>query len=491
VIWSLTKVVAFLVLIAGLAVLGGILSDSGEALRISAGGMEFTLGPLQAVVLGILLLLSVWLLLKVLGFLSATLHFLNGDETAISRYFDRNRERRGYAAMSEALVALASGEHAAAIQRARTAERLLKKPEITTLLVAQAAEAAGDGRAAVTAYKELLQTDATRFVAVRGLLRHKLAEGDTDTALKLAEKAFALKPRHSETQDILLKLQAGSRDWKGARQTLGEKLRSGALPRSVYRRRDALLALQEAKAITDEDKPIEAREAAIEANKLSPDLIPAAVIAAHALAAKGDRKGATRVLKKAWEVQPHPDLAAAFAALEPEETPDDRLKRFKTLLSIRPEDEETRLTRAELLLAVKDFTAARLALGSLADDHPTQRSLAILAAAERGSGAEDATVRAILARALSASRGPQWCCDKCQAVQEEWVPICPDCGGFDTLTWREPAHEPRLRPGTSADLAPLLFGQEPAPVIDVEPAEEAAAPETPQESPDEILRRAN
>jgi HemY protein len=99
-----------------------------------------------------------------------------------------------------------------------------------------------------------------------------------------------------------------------------------------------------------------------------------------------------------------------------------------------------------LLLAVKDFTAARLALGSLADDHPTQRSLAILAAAERGSGAEDATVRAILARALSASRGPQWCCDKCQAVQEEWVPICPDCGGFDTLSWREPAHEPRLRP---------------------------------------------
>ena len=127
-IWSLTKVVAFLVLIAGLALLGGMLSDSGEALRISAGGMEFTLGPLQAVVLGVVLLVSVWLLLKVLGLVSATLHFLNGDETAISRFFDRNRERRGYAAMSEALVALASGEHAAAIQRARTAERLLKKP---------------------------------------------------------------------------------------------------------------------------------------------------------------------------------------------------------------------------------------------------------------------------------------------------------------------------------------------------------------------------
>ena len=37
-----------------------------------------------------------------------TLKFINGDETAISRYFDRNRERKGYQALSEGLMALAS-----------------------------------------------------------------------------------------------------------------------------------------------------------------------------------------------------------------------------------------------------------------------------------------------------------------------------------------------------------------------------------------------
>ena len=486
-IWSLTKVVAFLVLIAGLAVLGGMLSDSGEALRISVAGLEFTLGPLQTVILVIALVVLVWLILKTLGLLTATIRFLNGDETAISRFFDRNRERKGYAAMSDALVALASGEHAAAMSRARAAERLLQKPELTTLLVAQAAEAAGDTKAAVSAYKSLLQSDATRFVAVRGLLRHKLAEGDTDTALKLAEKAFALKPRHSETQDILLKLQAEGQDWKGARSTLGEKLRSGALPRNVYRRRDALLALQEAKAIVEDGTTIEAREAAIEANKLSPDLIPAAVIAAHALTEKGDKKSATRVLKKAWEAQPHPDLAAAFAAIEPDESPDARLKRFKALLAISPQDEETRMTRAELCLAAQDFRSAREALGSLADDHPTQRSLAILAAAERGGGAEERVVRAILSRAIEASRGPQWCCDKCETVHDDWQPICASCGGFDTLSWREPIREARLRPGPATDLGPMLFGEESPPAL---LPEEVAEPE-PKGDPDEILRRAN
>ncbi|MDQ2065219.1 heme biosynthesis HemY N-terminal domain-containing protein [Xinfangfangia sp. CPCC 101601] len=471
-LWSLTKVVLFLLAIGCLAVLGTMLSATGEAVRITALGMEFTLGPLQAVV-GILLLFGlVWLGLRILAFLVATVRFLNGDETAISRYFDRNRERKGYAAMSEALIALASGESAAALQRAKTAEKLLRKPELTTLLLAQAAEANGDGRMAVNAYKSLLQNEQTRFAAMRGLLRNKLAEGDTDTALKLAEKAFAMKPRHAETQDILLKLQSDHRDWKGARITLGEKLRSGELPSSVYRRRDALLALEEAKVITDEGSTIEAREAAIEANKLSPDLIPAAVIAARALVEKGDAKSATRVLKKAWEVLPHPDLAAAFAAIEPEEAPAERLKRFKPLLQARPQDEETRLTKAELLLADTDFNGAREALGSLAEDHPTQRSLAILAAIERGSGGDDALVRGILAKAVAASRGPQWCCDKCQAVQEDWTPICPDCGGFDTLSWREPLHEGRKPAGVLARLAPFLFGQDRPKVIE---AEEIAA----------------
>jgi hypothetical protein len=97
-LWSLTKVVLFVAIIAALALGAGLLSETGQALRIIVAGWEFTIGPVQAVVLGVLLFLAVWLLLKVLGLLSATFHFLNGDETAISRYFDRNRERKGYQA---------------------------------------------------------------------------------------------------------------------------------------------------------------------------------------------------------------------------------------------------------------------------------------------------------------------------------------------------------------------------------------------------------
>lgn len=513
-LWSLAKVVLFLTGIAALAFLAAFVADSGSSLRLWFGGMEFTLGPLQLVIAAGLMILILWMVLKALGFLLAMFHFLNGDETAVSRYFDRNRERRGYAALSEGMIALASGETTLALARAKTAERLLGKPELTTLLTAQAAEASGDNKTAMAAYKALLQTEGTRFVAVRGLLRQKLAEGDTATALKLAERAFALKPRHEETQDVLLKLQAGAQDWKGARGTLSEKLRAGALPRSVYRRRDALLALKEAQVVLDDGASMEQREAAIEANRLSPDLIPAAVIAAQALVEKGDKKGATRVLKKAWEVLPHPDLAEAFAAIEPEEAPESRLKRFRTLFAARPKDEETLLTEAELQIAAQDFPAARRALGTIAEDHPTQRSLAILAAVERGSGAEDAVVRAILTRALTASRGAQWVCDKCQSVHEDWQPICPVCDGFDTLAWREPPRPRTPRAAAPETLAPLLAVPQPVPEAEVvepeppaaeaevlppepepepvpDPAPKPVLPPEPGLTPDEILRRAN
>ncbi|MCA3442595.1 MAG: heme biosynthesis protein HemY [Rhodobacter sp.] len=473
-IWSLIKVLVFIALVAALTLGASFLLETGGGIRVAVAGYEFTLGPLQAVILALVLLGVIWLVLKVIGLVVAVLRFLNGDETAISRYFDRNRERKGYQAFAEGMIALASGEPRTAMSRAIRAEKLLAQPELTTILTAQAAQAAGDTRKAIEAYKTLLSDPRSRFIGIRGLIQQKLAEGDRETALKLAEKAFALKPKHKETQDLLLELQAESSDWTGARATLGAKLRAGHIPKDIHRRRDAVLALQEARAIIDDGSNIEAREAAIAAHRLSPDLVPAAAMAARSYIAKGDSRNATRLLKKAWENAPHPDLAAAFADIVPDETPSERVKRFRTLTSVRPEDEETRLLLAELNLAAEDFPAARRALGDLPTRHPTRRSLAIMAAVERGEGADEAVVRGWLARTLTAPRGPQWVCDKCQNIHSEWTPVCSNCGGFDTLSWREPS-EGAGPSATQTELLPLLVGS-PAPTAteDAEPADRPA-----------------
>ncbi|MBM9596172.1 heme biosynthesis protein HemY [Roseitranquillus sediminis] len=475
-IFSLVRVLFFVALVVLLTLSALWLMQADGGVVVAVADVEFTLGPLQAVIAALLFVLVVWLVFKLLSLLVATVRFLNGDETAITRYFSRRSERKGFEALADGMLALAAGEGRVAMSKASRAERYLHRPELTNLITAQAAEMTGDRARAEQVYRDLVTDDRTRFVGIRGLMRQRLEAGDTDTALKLAEKAFALKPKHEETQDLLLRLQAEHSDWAGARRTLGAKLRYGALPRDVHRRRDAVLALGEAREVVDEGKTIEAREAAIEANRLSPDLVPAAVMAARAYIEQGKPRYAARVIRKAWNAQPHPDLAAAYAEIHPEETPAERIRRFQNLTRLHPDHPETRMLLSELHIANEDFPAARRALGDLAVNDPTARALTNMAAIERGEGAEDRVVRAWLARALTARRGPQWVCDKCHGVHGEWAPVCDMCGGFDTLSWREaPAGKVALPAGV--EMMPLLVDPR-ADTAESPAAEAAGTPET-------------
>lgn len=456
-LWSLIKIVVFVALVAALALGAGYLLESTGGIQVTVAGMEFTLGPLQSVIAAVVLVFVVWLFFKLFGLVIATLKFINGDDTALSRYFDRNRERKGFQALSEGMMALSSGEGRLAIAKATKAEKYLHKPELTDLITAQAAEMVGDNRKAEEVYKRLLKNDSTRFVGIRGIMKQKLASGDTDTALQLAERAFAIKPKHTEVQDTLLQLQAEKHDWSGARKTLAAKLKHGALPRDVYRRRDAVLALSSATEIDDAEASGKAAEAAIEANRASPDLIPAAALAARAYIDQGRKRNAMKVIKKAWESHPHPDLAAAFAAIEPNETPDQRVQRFVQLTRIQPDHRETKLLKAELNLTAENFPEARRALGDLVEKDADARVLAIMAAIEKGEGAKDAVIRGWLAKALTASRGPQWVCDKCNAIHADWAPICSNCSAFDTLSWTTPPQSEVVLPA-GANMLPLIIG---------------------------------
>jgi HemY protein len=81
-----------------------------------------------------------WLLLKLAGLLVALLRFINGDDTAISRYFEASRKRRGLEALTDGFVALASGEGDRAVSKGRKAEKLLENRTLSNLLIAQGAQ---------------------------------------------------------------------------------------------------------------------------------------------------------------------------------------------------------------------------------------------------------------------------------------------------------------------------------------------------------------
>jgi HemY protein len=324
------------------------------------------------------------------------------------------------------------------VAKAAKAERYLDRPELTHLINAQAAEMSGDTKRALKYYKNLLDDDRTRFVGVRGIMKQKLADGDTDTALKLAEKAFALKPAHGKTLDTLFALQAEKQEWSGAAKTISAKVQASQLPRTVGQRREAVVALAAARQQLDAGEIDAGKASALKANKMSPGLIPAATLAAEMHMLSGAKRAASAALKKAWTQNPHPDLAASFAEIEPDETATARVKRFGALTKVNPDHTETKLLSGELALADEDFPAARRAVRELAETEPTTRALTIMAAIEKGEGADDTVVRGWLAKALNASRGPQWVCTSCGNIHTAWAPTCGNCSAFDTLDWKTP-----------------------------------------------------
>jgi HemY protein len=131
------------------------------------------------------------------------------------------------------------------------------------------------------------------------------------------------------------------------------------------------------------------------------------------------------------------------------------------------------MLETELNLAAEDFPAARRSLGSLAEEAPTGRSLALMAAIARGEGAPEEVVRSWLARAVGAPRAEQWVCSACHSVHARWSPTCSNCEGFDTLSWELPSQSEAA--GLAEAMLPLI--ERPEPEV-LKEAEEPAEPGT-------------
>jgi HemY protein len=404
---STARIAQFLILVVAAiwAIMRLIELPGGVTVTLAETELFFTpIAFTAALIAGFVIM---WLALRLFGLLVAVLRVLFGDETALSRFLDRSRERRGLEAMARGMAALAAGDAKRASKAAKKAESLLQRPELTRLLNAQASELAGQTSRARDYYLALANEPETAFVGVRGLLNQALAEDDSERALQLAERAAELRPREASVLETLYMLQSRGFDWPAARRTLDAQRRAGLLPKPEANRRDAMLALAQADDAEEAGETDGARKLALEAVRLDPENAEAAATAARLQVAGGSKRAATKLLIDAWRRNPAPQIAAAFAAIEPDESAHDRRQRFGKLLQAHPMHDETRMLAAELALVTEDWAGARKSIEGLTETEQTARSCAIWAAIARGEGRPEAEVRGWLARALGAPRGSE------------------------------------------------------------------------------------
>jgi len=395
-------------------------------------------------------------------------------------YAMRERQKRkGYDALSRGLIAIGAGDVRAALRHAETAEKSLAAEPLALLLRAQTAQLNGDRAGAEEAFRAMVGRADTRLLGLRGLFVEAQRRNDLIAARLFAEQAAKDAPALAWAGQAVLEFRCAAGDWEGALAVLDQHRRGGMLTRDAGRRLRAVLLTARAIAAEEEERDV-ARALAVEAVKLAPDLVPAAEFAGRLLAEAGERRKAGKIIEAAWKLNPHPDLAEAYANLRLSDSARDRLTRMQALARMAPGHTESALAVARAALDAREFATARTALEHLAKE-PTQR-VAMLMAELEGLEGDEGRAREWMARALHAARDPVWTADG--FVSERWLPVSPVTGRLDAFQWKVPVAELGERPLLEAESegpteAPALPREVPSPPLGnmaPEPAPVAATP---------------
>src|SRR5262245_24402083 len=352
---------------------------------------------------------------------------------AMSRYLRIRRGVRGYRAVSRGLIAVGSGDARAAKKFTAEAVRIAPREPLTLLLSAQSAQLSGDRDAAVATFQEMADRDDTRVLGLHGLFVEAQRRHDHAAALNYAEEAAKHASVPVWAGQAALEFRCAAGDWSGALDRLERNMRSGLIDKRTFRRQRAVLITAQAQALAGSDRE-RAIALAREAAKLAPDLVPAAALAGRLLGEAGERRRAARIIERAWRANPHPDLAAAYAALRPGDSARQRLSRVETLAAKGPADAEAALAVARAALDAQEFAAARKALAPYTAS-PRKRVAALMSELEMAQG-DEGRAREWMARALNARRDPAWTADA--FVSDHWLPISPVSGRLDAFEWKDP-----------------------------------------------------
>ena len=352
----------------------------------------------------------------------------------VSLFFRHRRAIKGYLAISRGLIAIGAGDLRIARKSADEAARLSPGDPLALLLTAQSAQMAGDRSAAERAFRAMTERDDTKLLGLRGLYIEAQRRNDAQTARLMAEQAAKAQPSLAWAGQAVLDDRCAAADWAGALESLDHM--KSALEKADYRRKRAVLLTARALALEEADRDV-SRADALEAVKLAPDLVPAAALAGRRLAETGEQRKAGKILTAAWKINPHPDIAEAYANLRFGDTARVRLARVQTLADKLPGQLEGAIAVTRAALDAGDFGVARAALLPYLSA-PTRRVATLMAEIEEAEHGDEGRVREWMGRAMRASGDPAWTADG--MVSERWMPVSPN-GRLDGFEWKVPLAE--------------------------------------------------
>lgn len=424
------RIFLFLLAVLALGIGFSWLADRPGDLVVTFGGYQYEVTLMVAAVTVVAIVAAVmilWWLLKSIW----------NSPYAVARHFRARRRDRGYQSLSTGIIAAGAGDLSRARQMNKQASKLISadREPLIHLLEAQTLLLEGDHAAARRKFEAMLDDPELRPLALHGLYREAERLGDRAAQHHYATEAVSLAPQLVWAAEATLEEKAQDGDWDGALKLLDAQRAVGQVEKKTASRRRAVLLTAKAMSVLDAD-PLAAKNAALEAHRLEPDFVPAAMTAAKALFRQDDLKRGAKILEAAWKKAAHPRIADAYVHARSGDSTRDRLARAKKLASLRQNNPESSLAVARAALDAGEFSMAREEADAAIRQQPREGAYLLRADIEEAQTGDQGRVRAWLARAVRAPRDPAWEADG--VVSEEWAPASPVTGRLDAFEWREP-----------------------------------------------------
>lgn len=458
------RILFFFIVVLLLGVGFAWLADRPGDLVLTFAGMEYKVSLMVAassiVAIVASVMLTWWLIKSIVT-----------SPYALRRHFRARKRDRGYQSLSTGLIAAGAGDGQTARLMIKQAEKLLNVDQepLIKLLDAQAAMLEGRTDDARAKFEAMLDDPETKLLGLRGLYLEAQRLGARDASRHYAEEAALLAPNVEWAATAALGQKTTHGDWDGALLLLDKQKATKQIDKEKAKRERAVILA--AKAIeTYESDPVNAKPLAIEANKLAPDLVPAAIVAAKALFAQGDLRKGSKILEYIWKREPHPDVADTYVHARVGDSPIDRLKRARHLAGLYPHQAESNLAIAHAALDAGELKEAREAAEAVLRSTPRESAYLLLADIEEAQTGDQGRVRQWLSRAVKAPRDPAWTADG--YVSDRWAPASPVTGKLDAFVWKVPVEQigPVIDAGDDFDRALAMEPSKPEqPTIEANP----------------------
>lgn len=474
------RILLFLIVVFALGLGFAWLADRPGDMVVTFDGYQYQVSLMVAAVAIVAIVAAVmlsWWVLRTLW----------NSPYLVSRYFRVRRRDRGYQALSTGMIAAGSGDAVLARNMSKQAGKLINADQepLLHLLDAQASILEGDHVAARKKFETMLDDPEMRLLGLHGLYLEAERLGERDVSRHYASRAAELAPQLGWAADATLDDRAARGDWDGALRLVDAQRTARQADKAATERRRAVILTAKAIELADTDRSA-SRAAALEANRLQPTFVPAAIAAAKACFQQDDVRKGAKILEAAWRSEPHPEIAELYVHARAGDAVGDRLHRAKRLQSQRQNNAESSLAVARAAIDSGDYALARREAETAARLQPQERVYLLLADIEEAETGDQGRIRQWLSKAVRAPRDPAWVADG--FISERWAPISPVTGRLDAFEWRVPVErvgqlieqdEPP-KPGKAAALPAAISPEsavpEAPPIVSQELPETASSP---------------